>query len=108
MIRFLFRLLAMATLSVAVILAVLDATRSIAISKFDPTPLGGTWFRYAPESLEKLQATLEANGLSLLWDPAMLTFLRIPGFAVFAALAFLLFAIGRRPTRRVGRFATDG
>ncbi|MDP3895886.1 MAG: hypothetical protein Q8Q62_04350 [Mesorhizobium sp.] len=107
MIRFLFRLLAMATLAVAVVLAVLDATRSIAISKFDPTPLGGTWFEYAPDSLESLQATLQANGLELVWDPAMLALLKVPGFIVFAVLAFLLFAIGRRPARRIGRFATD-
>lgn len=107
MIRFLFRLMAMASLAVAVVMAVLDATRSIAISRFDPTPLGGTWFQYAPDSLENLQALLESNGLALLWDPAMLALLRVPGFVVFAVLAFLFFALGRRRPRRIGRFATD-
>lgn len=97
----------MAMLAGAVVLAVLDATRSIAISAFDPTPLGGTWFQFAPESLIALQAALEGNGMAWLWDPAMLMVLRVPGFIVFAVLAFVLFAIGRPPVRRIGRFATD-
>jgi len=107
MIRFLFRLLATAALAVSVIMAVVDATRSIAISKFDPTPLGGYWFEYAPSSLVALQRLLENNGVAFLWDPAMLAALRVPGFAAFLVLAFLLYAVGRRPERRIGRFAAE-
>lgn len=105
MIRFLFRVLALAALAVAVIMAVIDATRSIAISKFDPTPLGGYWFEYAPDSLAGLQRFLIDNGVAFLWNPTMLTLLKVPGFVAFLVLSFLLYAIGRRPTRRGGRFA---
>jgi len=104
MVRFIFRLLAAASLAVAVIMAVMDATRSIAISKFDPTPLGGTWFEYAPSSLDALKSTLTQSA-PFLWDPAMLALLKVPGFVIFAALALLLYAIGHRPQPAARRFA---
>lgn len=104
MVRFIFRLLAAVSLAVAVIMAVMDATRSIAISKFDPTPLGGTWFEYAPSSLDALKSTLMQSA-PFLWDPAMLALLKVPGFVIFAALALLLYAIGHRPQPAARRFA---
>ena len=58
MVRFLFRLLAAVSLALSVILGVMDATRSIALSKFDPTPLGALWFDHAPSSLVALQELL--------------------------------------------------
>ncbi len=105
MIRFAFRLLALAALSVAAIMAVRDITRSIAISKFDPTPLGGTWYEYAPRSLETMEQYLTSSGLGALWDPAMLAILKVPGFVAFAVLALLLYAIGHRRERHIDRFA---
>ena len=104
MIRFIFRLLATLSLAVAVIMAVADATRSIAISKFDPTPVGASWLQYAPDSLGNTRAWLETNA-PFLWDPVMLAVLKVPGFAAFAVLAFLLYAIGHRPRPAAGRFA---
>ena len=43
MFRFLFRLLASLALAVAVIMAVLDVTRTIAASHLVLTPLGASW-----------------------------------------------------------------
>ena len=43
----------------------------------------------------------------LVWDPVIVFILNQPGFAVFGVLAFLLYAIGRRPERRIGRFAVE-
>ena len=43
MIRFLFRLLALAALALAVIIAVMDATRSVASSAVEMTALGYLW-----------------------------------------------------------------
>lgn len=103
MIRFLFRLLASAFLAVAVVMAVMDATRSVAISVFDPTPLGALWFRHAPAMLDGLQQWLNAK-MPVLWDPVMLSVLKVPGFVVFAVLAFIFYAIGHRRDRKP-RFA---
>ncbi len=53
-------------------------------------------------------ATIMGSGwAALVWDPVIIFILNQPGFAVFGVLAFLLYAIGRRPPRRIGRFAVE-
>jgi hypothetical protein len=105
MFRFLFRLAAMIALSVAVIMAVLDATRSIAASELVTTPLGASWIGVSPETFSAAQSFVIEKVHPLAWDPAAVFILGQPGFAVFTILAFLLYAIGHRPRRRAGRFA---
>ena len=103
MLRFLLRLLALAALSVAVIFAVLDATRSIAASALVMTPLNASWVAVSPHTLDVIHDLILRKVHPLLWDPVMVRILDLPGFVVFAALAFLLAAIGRRPARREAR-----
>ena len=98
MIRFLFRFLATIVLAVAVVLAVVDATRTVAAGDWVLTPLGTSWMSVSPDTLEKAQAAIEGL-LPALWDPVTLAVLKLPGFVVFAVLALLLYAIGRRPAR---------
>lgn len=107
MIRFLFRVLATVSLAAAVIMAVLDATRSLAASQPVLTPLAESWKAVSPETLASLQDFVVATVHPLAWDPALLAVLTLPGFAVFALLALLFYAIGHRPERRVGRFAAE-
>ena len=105
MLRFPFRLMAMIALSVAVIMAVLDATRSIAASQLVTTPLSTSWMAVSPETFSAMQSFLVEKVHPLAWDPAAVLVLGQPGFAVFAVLAFLLHAIGHKPRRRSGRLA---
>src|SRR5687768_5263121 len=107
MFRFLFRLLATIALSVAIIMAVLDATRTIAASQLVLTPLNISWLTVSPDTLAALQAFVAEKLHPLVWDPVIVFVLNQPGFAVFGVLAFLLYAIGRRPERRLGRFAVE-
>ena len=107
MFRFLFRLLAMIALSVAIIMAVLDATRTIAASRLVLTPLNTSWLTVSPDTLAALPAFVADKLHPLVWDPGIVFVLNQPGFAVFGVLAFLLYAIGRRPERRLGRFAVE-
>jgi len=100
MIRFLFRALATFALALAVIMAVIDATRTIAKSMLVLTPLGESWRSVSPETFEAARERLEALGLPGLWDPALISILALPGFVVFAVLALVFYAIGRRPHRR--------
>ena len=58
MIRFLFRLLATISLAVAVIMAVLDATRTVAAGSLVTTPLGTSWLAVSPATLESTQAAV--------------------------------------------------
>lgn len=105
MVRFLFRLAATVALSVCVIMAVLDVTRTIAASALVLTPLGASWQAASPETLAASQAFVVDKVHPLAWDPVAVFILAQPGFAVFAVLAFLLYAIGHRPERRDRRFA---
>jgi len=105
MIRFLFRLMATFALAVAVIMAVLDVTRTIAASRLVLTPLGASWLSVSPATLEVAQTFVIEKAHPLVWNPVMVFILDQPGFAVFGVLAFLLYAIGRKPERRIGRFA---
>jgi hypothetical protein len=107
-IRFFFRFLAVVALAVAVILAVVDATRSIAASETVLTPLGTSWSAVSPGTLDLAQAVVQRYLLPALWDPVIVTVLAVPGFVVFLVLALLFFMIGRRPARRFGRLGRAG
>ena len=107
MFRFLFRLMATFALAVAVIMAVLDVTRTIAASRLVTTPLGESWLNVSPSTLERVQSFIMDNAHPLVWDPVMVFILDQPGFVVFGVLAFLLYAIGHRPERRIGRFVVE-
>ena len=104
MIRFLFRFLATISLAVAVVMAVIDSTRTVAANDWVVTPLGASWMAVSPDTLDKAEDTLSAVHPAL-WDPIMLTVLKAPGFVVFAVVALLLYALGRRPARRLNPFA---
>ncbi len=105
MFRFLFRLAAMVSLSVAVIMAVLDATRSVAASQLVTTPLKTSWNAVSPDTLGAAEMFVREKISPLLWDTAVNWVLALPGFAVFAGLALLLYAIGYRRERTVARYA---
>ena len=98
--RLLLRLAGLAFLSVAVIMAVLDATRSVAASSLVFTSLGDSWTWASPASLQATRAFLEQRGDPLLWDPVMTSLIGLPGWLVFLLLAFLFHAIGHVPARR--------
>lgn len=100
MIRFLFRLLAMICLCVAVIMAVLDGARSVAASAVVLKPLGVSWFETSPDTLNLAQAIIQRYLLPVIWDPFMIWVLNQPGFAVMAVLSLLLYIAGYKRKRR--------
>ena len=105
MFKALLRLLSMILLAVAVIMAVLDATRSIAADTVVMTPLGASWAALSPDSLGRFEALVRASLPAPAWDPVALVLLGLPGFAVFGALSLLVALAGRRRPRRERRFA---
>jgi hypothetical protein len=107
MIRALFRLLAMVALSVAVIAAVLDATRSIAAEAFVMTPVAVSWMGLSPATLEAFELAVTRNLPEFFWSGAIEPLLQVPGFAFFAGLALLLYILGRRPSRSAGRYVLE-
>ncbi|SIT56305.1 Signal peptide protein [Mesorhizobium prunaredense] len=105
MFRFVFRLAAMVALSVSVIMAVVDATRSVAASAPVMTPLNTSWLAVSPDTRSAFESFVRDKLGPPLWDGAIAWVLNQPGFAVFAALAFILYMIGYRRERATGRFA---
>lgn len=103
-VRFILRLLATVLLAVAVVMAVLDATRTVAANALVTTPLGTSWMAVSPDTLQRAQAAIERI-LPALWDPVALTVLELPGFVVFGVLALLVHALGRAPAKRLDPFA---
>ncbi len=103
MIRFLFRLLAMISLGIAVIMAVLDGARSVAASAITLKPLGISWFETSPDTLNLAQAIIQRYLLPIIWDPFMIWLLNQPGFAVMGVLSLLLYIVGykRKPRGRI-------
>ena len=100
MLRFPFRLMAMIALSVAVIMAVLDAARSVAVSALVTTPLAVSWASVSPETLASAEQAVAENLDPVAWELVAASVLALPGFVLFAALALLFYAIGRRPGRQ--------
>jgi len=95
----------MVLLAVAVIMAVLDATRSIAAGAVVMTPLGASWAALSRQSLAGFEAWVAQTLPGLAWDPVLVSLLSLPGFAVFAGLSLLMALAGRRRARRDHRFA---
>ncbi len=96
----------MVLLALAVLLAVLDITRSITASSLVITSLLETWSAINATSLEATR-TLVENWMAVLWDPVLLILLQLPSWLVLGALSMLLFWLGGRRATRLGRFASQ-
>lgn len=107
MIRFVFRCLATLVLAAAVIMAVLDATRSVAASQLVLTPLASSWEFASPRTFEAARDFVETHIHPMVWSLLADHLLSLPGFVVLLVVAFLLFALGRPPARRGPRFAAQ-
>ncbi len=99
------RLLGLWFLGAALILLVIDGTRSLAASALVITELAGTIDHLMPDVLETVQGFVSTNVHPLLWDPAMTTLLSWPGWLVLGALGALLLFVGRK--RSDGSFSRE-
>ena len=95
MIRFLVKFLATLSLAVAIVMAVLDATRTVAAKVLVITPLQASWTSAWPDGLAAFQSFLQTKIHPLAWDPITLAVLSLPGFVVFAGPG--LSALRHRP-----------
>ncbi|MEZ5775334.1 MAG: hypothetical protein R3D33_11725 [Hyphomicrobiaceae bacterium] len=98
------RTLASWMLLVAVIALVADGTIATAHGSFVATTVIGHWKSLAPASLAAAETLVSARISPALWDPVLLSLLRLPTFAFFGGLGLLLFAAGRK-RRRVNIYA---
>ena len=84
-------------LLLAMVAAVVDATKSLAGGgAWVVTPMGEQWQALSPETLQDVKAAIETNVGPFLWDPVMTTILHAPTWVVFGILGVLLYWLGQK------------
>lgn len=99
--RLLFRLTGTWLLALALILIVVDGTRSLADNAIVWTPLGTLWADLHPASLEGFRAFLESRFFDAVLLPAADVLLGLPAWAVFGVPGILLALMGRSRRSRI-------
>jgi len=93
----LLRLLGVWLLLLAMVAAVVDATKSLAGGgAWVVTPMGEQWRALSPETLRDAKAAIETHAGPFLWDPVMTTILDAPTWVVFGILGVLLYWLGQK------------
>jgi hypothetical protein len=93
----LLRLLGVWLLLLAMVAAVVDATKSLAGGgAWVVTPMGEQWKALSPETLESAKTAIQTDAAPFLWDPVMTTILGAPTWVVFGILGVLLYWLGQK------------
>lgn len=100
MIRTFFRILAYCALSLALITAVLDLTRSIADSAIKIKPLDLAWLEFSPNTLNFAQGLIETYLHPYIWNPIILKMLQAPSWLVFGAI-WLIVSLATKKRREI-------
>jgi len=101
-VRFLLRLIGYLLVAAGFIVAVIDGARAIANSAPRFTAVSDTLVAVLHERYALLQPAIERNIHPLLWDPVMLSLMRMPAALLALLLGFLLLWLGRRPEPEIG------
>lgn len=96
MIKTIFRWLGFWVAAAAFISLVVDGIGWLANREMAFTALGAFWFSLSPGGLNLTQAIIERYTLPVLWDPIMISILRMPVWAVGGLIATLFLIAGRK------------
>jgi hypothetical protein len=88
-------------LALALILLIIDGTRSLGANMLVMTPLADTWTAIHAPSLEGFRSFLDSRFFGPLLRPAVEFILTLPGFAVIAVPGVILAATGRSRRSRM-------
>jgi len=84
-------------LLLAMVAAVIDATKSLAGGgTWVVTPMGEQWKALNAESLAAVEAWIKSHAGPVLWDPVMTSILQAPTWVVFGILGVLLYWLGQK------------
>lgn len=103
MFQFAARALAMVLLALAVVLAVLDITRSVTASALVLTPLRDTVETLLPGWLANTGASVSDAVHPMVWDPLLMSVFALPSWLACGLAALFFMWLGqarRRPLRR--------
>lgn len=94
--RFFSRAFSGLLLLLAVIALVSDLTRFVHDGGLATTPLMQHWLTLSPTSLQSLGLFVQNNLHGLLWDPLLLTILRLPTWLVLGIIGIIFGLLGKR------------
>jgi hypothetical protein len=100
--RLIFRITGTLLLAAALILLILDGTRSLGANRIVVTPLSDSWMLIHPDSLAQLQAFLASRFFGDLLETVVGAILAFPGWAVLGVPGAILAWLGR--SRRIHMF----
>jgi hypothetical protein len=86
-------------IGLALVLVVIDGTRSLGANMVVFTSLADLWTQLHPPSLEGVRAFFESRFFAQLLDVALKALLDYPAFAVFGLPGIVLALAGRKPRR---------
>lgn len=99
--RLLLRVLGTLLIALAVILLIIDGTKSLAANAIVFTPLSDTWTTVNAESLAAVRGFLETRFFGPLLETVVNALLSFPGWAVIGVPGILLAWAGRSRRERV-------
>ncbi len=88
-------------LAMALILLIIDGTRSLGASALVTTPFADTWTAIHGASLEGFRVFLDSRFFSAVLRPTIEFILGLPGFVVLAVPGLILAAAGRSRRSRM-------
>ncbi len=97
--RLVLRIVGTWLVGLALVLAVIDGTKSLGASQLVLTSLAQTWTSVNPASLMAVRAALEGPYFADLLGRTMAALLSYPAFAVIGVPGILLALLGRTPRR---------
>jgi hypothetical protein len=84
-------------LLIAMVAAVVDATKSLAGGgAWVVTPMGEQWKALNAPSLDAAKAWVVSHAAPFVWDPVIATILNAPTWVVFGILGVLLYWLGQK------------
>ena len=98
--RLVFRVLGTWLLALAVILAVIDGTRSLAAGSLVVTPFGDNWRQLNAQSIDVTREFVASRLFGPVLQQVFEAVLSYPGWAVLAVPGLILAAVGRVRTKR--------
>ena len=97
--RLVLRILGTWLVGLALVLAVVDGTKSLGAGRVALTSLAQSWTSVSPDSLAAVEAFFDSRYFADLLDGVMAALLGYPAFAVIGVVGIVLALLGRVPRR---------